>query len=151
MPEARVVAAVREGVIRRARNHCEYCRCPQEYSPDPFAVEHIIPRASGGTDDPENLALSCMGCNGHKFTKRSAPDPINGRVVALFHPRRERWGDHFGWNEGFTRAIGLTSTGRATVSALQMNRPGVVNLRRVLAADGKHPPEEPAAETAGDT
>jgi hypothetical protein len=37
-------------------------------------------------------------------------------------------------------AIGLTPTGRATVERLQLNREGVVNLRRVLRTIGQHPP-----------
>lgn len=36
--------------------------------------------------------------------------------------------------------IGLTPTGRATVEALRLNRPEVVNLRRLLFAHGEHPP-----------
>jgi len=36
--------------------------------------------------------------------------------------------------------IGLTPTGRATVEVLKLNREGLVNLRQVLYAAGKHPP-----------
>jgi len=36
--------------------------------------------------------------------------------------------------------IGLTSTGRATVEALKMNRTGLVNMRQVLYLIDKHPP-----------
>jgi len=46
------------------------------------------------------------------------------------------------WSDDFTLIVGLTGTGRATVEALQMNRPGVVNLRRLLHAAGLHPPPE---------
>jgi hypothetical protein len=35
--------------------------------------------------------------------------------------------------------IGRTATGRATVEALHLNRPELVNLRRVLRAAGEHP------------
>jgi hypothetical protein len=61
-------------------------------------------------------------------------------MATLFHPRRERWQEHFGWSEDYTQVIGLTPTGRATVVALQLNRPAVVNIRAVLYAAGKHPP-----------
>jgi len=47
------------------------------------------------------------------------------------------------WNEDFTLIIGLTPTGRATVETLQLNREGLVNLRRLLYAMGEHPPAEP--------
>jgi hypothetical protein len=36
---------------------------------------------------------------------------------------------------------GLTPTGRAAIGALQLNRPGLVNMRRVLYTVGAHPPE----------
>jgi hypothetical protein len=43
--------------------------------------------------------------------------------------------------EDDTLIIGLTPTGRATVEKLQLNRLGVVNLRRVLSLMDLHPPE----------
>ena len=46
----------------------------------------------------------------------------------------------FTWSADYTMILGLTPTGRATVEALQLNRPEVVNLRRLLFAHGEHPP-----------
>jgi len=31
-----------------------------------FAVDHVKPKALGGTDDPENLVLACHSCNLYK-------------------------------------------------------------------------------------
>jgi hypothetical protein len=36
--------------------------------------------------------------------------------------------------------IGLTPVGRATIDRLQLNREGVINLRRILRAIEEHPP-----------
>ena len=36
--------------------------------------------------------------------------------------------------------VGRTMAGRATVEALHLNRPELINLRRVLYAVGEHPP-----------
>lgn len=44
------------------------------------------------------------------------------------------------WSDDFTLIIGLTPTGRATIETLFLNREGVVNLRQLLYAIGKHPP-----------
>ncbi len=118
-----------------------------EYSPDTFSIEHIVPVARGGRHDLSNLALSCQGCNNRKFVSMDAEDPVNGERVSLFHPRREYWSDHFAWNEDCTLVIGLTPTGRATVERLDLNRSGVVNLRRLLLIVGLHPPD--AREVAG--
>lgn len=67
---------------------------------------------------------------------------MTGEIAPLYHPRQQKWGEHFAWNEDFTHIVGLTPTGRATVEALQLNRDGVVSLRRVLYAAGEHPPGE---------
>ena len=71
----------------------------------------------------------------------AAVDPLTKQPAPLFHPREQLWLEHFGWNEDFTLVIGLTPTGRATLATLQLNRPGVINLREVLYLVGKHPPE----------
>jgi len=48
----------KELVIARAGGWCEYCLSQLLFSPDPFSVEHILPLVKGGSDDPDNLALS---------------------------------------------------------------------------------------------
>ena len=73
-------------------------------------------------------------------TSRHAILPVSGNLVSLYHPRRQRWAEHFSWNEDFRLVIGLTPTGRATVERLQLNREGVVNLRQVLRTISQHPP-----------
>ncbi|MBD1845687.1 HNH endonuclease [Cyanobacteria bacterium FACHB-63] len=107
-----------------------------------FSVEHILPRAKGGLSELENLALSCQGCNNHKSTKIEGFDPVAKQTVSLFRPRVQQWRDHFAWNEDYTIVIGTTSTGRATVNELNLNRLGLINLRRVLFASGEHPPSD---------
>jgi 5-methylcytosine-specific restriction endonuclease McrA len=104
-------------------------------------VEHIYPRSAGGETQLDNLALACAGCNGHKYNKTQAFDPITNELVALFHPRQQQWAEHFTWNKDCTVIIGLTPTGRATVEVLRLNRPALQNLREVLYPVGKHPPE----------
>jgi HNH endonuclease len=141
MPEPRLSVSQRADVIRRAHGCCEYCLSQELYSPDPFSVEHIVPLAKGGTHDFENLALACQGCNSRKYVSTEALDPVTGEPVPLYHPRRHHWSEHFAWNEDYTLVMGLTPTGRATVEKLQLNRSGVVNLRRILSSMDLHPPE----------
>lgn len=50
-------------VAKRARFICEYCFSQENFSPDPFALDHIIPISKGGNNELENLAFSCQGCN----------------------------------------------------------------------------------------
>jgi len=70
-----------------------------------------------------------------------ALDLVTGETAALFNPRTQRSEEHFAWNDDFTLMIGLTATGGATIAALQLNRPGLVNLRRLLMQAGQHPPQ----------
>jgi hypothetical protein len=142
MPEKRVTTQQKRAVVKRAQGCCEYCRSQARFAIQPFSVEHIVPRSQGGKITLDNLALACQGCNNHKYNKTEGRDPVSSDVVALYHPRKQRWSDHFAWNEDFTLIIGLTATGRATIEALHLNREGVVNLRRILYTMGEHPPAD---------
>lgn len=142
MSESRVTAQQKKAVAERANGCCEYCRSQARFAIQPFSIEHIIPRSLGGETTLDNLALACQGCNNHKYNKTEGRDLISGDITSFYHPRQQRWSEHFAWNNDFTLVIGLTSIGRTTVEALQLNREGVVNLRKVLYATGEHPPVE---------
>jgi 5-methylcytosine-specific restriction endonuclease McrA len=140
-PESdRVQKALRLEVAARALYLCEYCRCPEAFSPDSFTVDHIQPRQAGGETISENLAWSCSGCNGRKYVRTHYVDIETEQEVRLFNPRQLLWEDHFDWSDNFTQLVGKTPCGRATISALALNRTGVVNLRRLLVNAGLHPP-----------
>lgn len=146
MSSDRVTSEQRRLVIDRAKGCCEYCVSQMAFATQSFSVEHILPRARGGSSELENLALSCQGCNNHKFTKTEGFDPLTRQTAPLFHPREQQWRDHFTWNEDYTIVVGLTPIGRATVNELYLNRSGVINLRRVLFASGEHLPSETLPE-----
>jgi len=144
MPDRRPTARQKRTVAERAGGRCEYCLSPAAFSPDPFAVEHIQPLAEGGPSRLSNLAYSCQGCNNSKYTHTTALDPTTGERVSRYHPRRHRWSEHFSWSDDFLQLVGRTPIGRATVAQLQLNRLGVLNLRRILRLAGEHPPSETA-------
>jgi hypothetical protein len=133
--------SIREKIETRAEGLCEYCLCPLEFSSNPFSVEHISPVSKGGTDDLENLALACQGCNNYKAAKTEAFDSISQSVAGFYNPRKDVWNEHFVWNEDFTEIVGLTAKGRVTVIAFKLNRETVINLRRILTMVGEHPPK----------
>lgn len=141
MADPHLTARLRAEIAERAKRCCEYWRAQEKFSPDSFSVEHITPLSGGGSSETDNFAYSCQGCNNRKYVSVEAIDPVTGELVALFHPRRQRWSDHFAWNEDCTVVIGLTPTGRATVEKLHLNRRGLVNLRRVLFELHEHLPE----------
>jgi hypothetical protein len=125
----------REAVAERARRRCEYCRLPESADPhQAFHLEHVIPRQHGGDDRLENLAWSCSRCNRRKGTNLATIEPASGELVELFHPRHDRWDEHFELRDA--RIYGLTATGVATARLLDMNAHHRVQLRRELLRQG---------------
>jgi len=55
-----VADRLRRLVVNRAGNRCEYCRLSQEGQEASFHIDHISPRALGGSTEPDNLALACV-------------------------------------------------------------------------------------------
>jgi 5-methylcytosine-specific restriction endonuclease McrA len=89
---------VRAQVRERAQNACEFCHLHQDDSPlATLHIEHIIPKIHGGSDDIDNLALACIDCNLHKGTNLTGIDPETNALTELFHPRRQKWEEHFEW------------------------------------------------------
>jgi len=129
-------AELRRFVRQRAGNRCEYCRLHQRHDRfHPFHIEHIIARQHRGSDEPNNLALACHQCNLHKGTNLSSFDPDTNEIVRLFHPRRDRWADHFKLDGPLV--VGITAAGRTTAWLLQMNSDERLEWRRVLLALGE--------------
>ncbi len=132
---------LRSRIRHRANGLCEYCICPAELTSAPFHCEHILPVSAGGATTLDNLAWACPSCNHQKHTKTHALDPQTDRQTPLFHPRRQRWNQHFQWSENLIYIVGRTPIGRATVEALNLNRQELINLRQLLIGAGEHPPE----------
>ncbi len=95
MRKAHIPAAIERTVRLRAQEQCEYCRCLSDFHSDPFAIEHILPESQGGPTSEANLALSCLGCNSFKSFFLTGYDTVTERDQPLFHPRNQRWSDHF--------------------------------------------------------
>jgi len=102
--------AVRAFVWRRAKNCCEYCLLPHASSVLPFEIDHIISEKHGGGATEENLALACCYCNRFKGPNISGLDPNTGAIARLYHPRRDKWPEHFFWQ-------GAALVGRSPVGA----------------------------------
>jgi len=125
-------ARLRRRVQLRARNRCEYCRLRQKHDPfHSFHVEHIIAKQHRGSTKFENLAWACHQCNLHKGTNFASFDPDTDEVVRLFHPRKDRWTDHFKL-EG-SRILGISAIGRTTAWLMQMNSEERLELRRLIS------------------
>jgi hypothetical protein len=109
-------------VAARANRACEYCDAPEVISNFAFEVDHTIPISKGGSDDFDDLALSCRICNLRKSDHTDALDPLTQTVVPLFNPRKHNWSEHFEKSpQSPYQIIGKTPIGRATVVRLDLN------------------------------
>jgi hypothetical protein len=118
-------------VTERAAARCEYCKAPEVVTGGTYHIEHIIPSARNGPDDPSNYALCCATCNGHKADHITGIDPETGNELALFNPRRDRWERHFRYSAGSLEIKGISPRGRATVARLLMNEPKQIEARSI--------------------
>jgi hypothetical protein len=137
---ARVPVASRRRVAEHFAFCCAYRRTAQYLTVAIFECEHITPRSAGGRTVFENICFSCPTCNRYKADRTVAKDPATHEEIALFHPHRDRWKDHFEWTEDGTEIAGLSGTGRATIDALRMNRDQLIRVRRMWVEMEEHPP-----------
>lgn len=122
------IDAARRRLVRdRAGCRCEYCFHQDDLPHVTFHFKHIVARQHNGTDDESNLCLACHWCNFHKGPNLATH--MDGQLVPLFHPRTQRWDEHFAV-EG-DRIFGLTPVGRGTVELFNMNDEDRRELRRV--------------------
>jgi len=125
-----ITADLRAEVAQRAEHRCEYCGIHEEDAGFALQVDHIVSRKHGGTSVPDNLAYACILCNRYKGSDVAAIDLLSGEVVRLFHPRRDRWADHFHFNAHALEA--LSARARATVRLLRLNAPERIAERRLI-------------------
>lgn len=140
MTPAKLPDPIRARVQDAAGDRCGYCLSPQRFVMAKLEVEHIIPRALGGSDEETNLWLSCGLCNRYKGSQIKSTDPATGATVDLFNPRTQLWREHFRWSVDASYIIGITDVGRATVEALKLNNELAVEVRRNWVLAGWHPP-----------
>ena len=134
---------LRRHIAEIAHFCCEYCQTAQETSGAQMHIEHIIPLSKGGRSEEDNLCYSCALCNSFKWAKTHGIDPESGRQAPLFHPRKQKWHEHFRWSDDGAIIIGLTDVGRVTVLVLQLNNEYIVPARRHWVEAGWHPPVLP--------
>lgn len=119
-------------VRQRTHGRCEYCQFPEDVALLPFQIDHIIPHKLHGPTTVDNLAWSCERCNSHKGPL--AAGYLQGRHVRLFHPRKDRWSEHFEWSGA--SLLGKTDIANATIDVLSINLPYRITLRAALMAEG---------------
>ena len=74
----------RNTIFLKYGGRCAYCGCELGTIKN-MQVDHVVPRFSGGTDEPENLAPSCRTCNNFKrsFTVEEFRNQLIGQIEVL--------------------------------------------------------------------
>ncbi len=135
-----IPTTLRHRVTEQARRRCGYCLSQEAITGFPMEVDHIFPKSLGGLTVEDNLWLACSLCNNHKGIRVTAEDPESAEIVRLFNPRFQSWDKHLSWSDSGIYIIGITAIGRATAKALKLNRPSLVEARKIWVDAGWHPP-----------
>jgi HNH endonuclease len=101
----------------------------------PHEPDHIVAVQHGGQTELDNLSYACFDCNRVKGSNIASVDPASGRIMPLFHPRHQQWGQHFRWSGAVIEP--LTATGRATVFFLRFNDAVQIEIRGNLQRQGR--------------
>jgi len=78
-----VPGSIRYEVLKRAKYRCELCGAHEEHAA--LHVDHILPRAKGGSDDLSNFQALCVTCNTNKRDR----DDTDFRGVLETYKERE--------------------------------------------------------------
>ena len=62
---------LRAEVLKRDEGLCQPCLFGQMRPTPATEVDHIVPKAQGGTDDPSNLQSICTSCHRAKTSRES--------------------------------------------------------------------------------
>jgi HNH endonuclease len=128
---------LRAFVERRANGKCEYCLIHEDYTVKRHEVDHIRATKHGGSTVDSNLCFSCYDCNRYKGSDLTSIGPNTNEITPLFHPRQDKWVDHFVLNGAVIEP--RTPKGSATVQLLRLNHPNRVIERSLLIAENLYP------------
>jgi 5-methylcytosine-specific restriction endonuclease McrA len=80
---------LREAILARDGYVCRWCGCktfrvpPNTRRLHQFhaTIDHVVPRSRGGTNDVDNLVMSCFGCNQRRGNGSGSAGPISEREL----------------------------------------------------------------------
>ena len=78
-----ISGSIRWEVLKRSKGRCEACGVTNDKKA--LEVDHILPRANGGSDELHNLQALCYSCNSMKKNK----DDTDFRLVKLSYETRD--------------------------------------------------------------
>lgn len=82
---ANIVTFSRRNVFKRDRFTCQYCG--EQPGSEELTIDHVLPRAQGGTSTWDNCVLACVDCNSRKANRT----PEQARMPLQTRPVRPAW------------------------------------------------------------
>lgn len=79
-----ITKRLRYEILKRDGHTCQYCRATDA----PLTIDHVVPVALGGSDDPSNLVAACRDCNAGKSSV-----PADAPLVAAVSGDALRWAE----------------------------------------------------------
>lgn len=134
-----ISAELRRQVIARAENLCEYCLLHDDDTFFGGEVDHIISEKHAGPTEEGNLAYACLACNRSKGSDIASLVPGTGLLARFFHPRTDRWRDHFRLDSDGITILPLTETGEVTARIFRFNADERLQERQALQIAGRYP------------
>jgi hypothetical protein len=130
-------ADLRRLIVLRADHLCEYCLIHEDDTFWGCEVDHIISEKHGDPTTAYNLAYACLFCNRAKGSDIGSICWRGGEFSRFFHPRTDRWFDHFTLSG--VEIIPRTNIGEVTARILGFNHPDRLLERRTLQAVNRYP------------
>ena len=75
----------RYNIFARDKSICQYCG--HRFSRSELNLDHVVPRAQGGTSTWENVVCSCHECN----RRKGGRTPTEARMRLITQPRKPAW------------------------------------------------------------
>jgi 5-methylcytosine-specific restriction endonuclease McrA len=75
----------RYNIFARDKSTCQYCG--HRFSRSELNLDHVVPRAQGGTSTWENVVCSCHECN----RRKGGRTPAEARMRLITLPRKPAW------------------------------------------------------------
>jgi hypothetical protein len=94
--------------------------------------------------------LPLQYCNAHKGPNLSGLDPESGALVRLFHPRQDRWDEHFEPSNAGVLIVGRSAVGRADDWLVEDERRRSASASRRVAFYEERTPKIPTRSSSGE-
>ncbi len=123
-----VSAEIRAAVTDAFNGQCGYCGVSETSVGGPLEIDHFHPLAAGGSDEIDNLVYACTACNRFKGDYAAGPDVVES--LRLLRPQQDDLSAHLAETiQG--RLVGLTARGWFHIQRIHLNRPQLIEMRRL--------------------